>query len=161
MPNAVTGGGNVGGQAAHVTNSLAAAQAAVMVPSPAEQVTDDLISPKYDDEEEASDEDESDDTVYECPGLAAGSTGMVVANPFFLQGAPDSPLPATASSVDGLSQPLQGLQGLRSLPPPPISPKPIDSQSSIFHHGIKGYNWEFLGMRSEKKKRPALHYTIE
>jgi len=121
---------------AHVTNSLAAAQAAVMAPSPAEQITDDLVSPKYDDEEddEVTEEDESDDTVYECPGLAAGAAGMVVANPFFLQGAPDSPAP-TSSSLAG-----EGLMLASSSRPPPPSPKPIDIQSSIFHHGIKGFN---------------------
>ncbi len=60
-------------------------------------------------------EEDSDDTVYECPGLA--STGeMVVANPFYLQGGDHLP----------------GLEGASE-------PKPI-SQSSIFHHGIKGVN---------------------
>ncbi len=44
------------GESAHVTTSLAAAQAAVMMPSPAEQVTDDLISPKYDEEDEEEEE---------------------------------------------------------------------------------------------------------
>ena len=41
---------------AHVTSSLAAAQAAVMMPSPAEQVTDDLVSPKYDEDDEDEEE---------------------------------------------------------------------------------------------------------
>ena len=59
------------------------------MPSPAEQVTDDLVSPKYDDDDEdededATEEDESDDTVYECPGLAAPGQEMCVSNTFFL-----------------------------------------------------------------------------
>ena len=51
------------------------------------QVTDDLVSPKYDDtEDEVTEEDDSDDTVYECPGLAAPGQEMCVSNPFFLKG---------------------------------------------------------------------------
>merc|ERR1719158_1851509 len=67
------------------------------MPSPAAnvQITDDLISPKYDDKDinghrddstESEEEDSSDDTVYECPGLAASSgDDIVVANPFLCQ----------------------------------------------------------------------------
>lgn len=98
-----------------MTTTLFATQAACMMPSPAEQVTDDLISPKYDTNDETTeDEEDSDDTVYECPGLAAPGE-MVVSNPFFLQGG-DMP------HLEGNSD-----------------PKPI-SQGSIFHHGIKGVN---------------------
>ena len=61
---------------ASVTSTLFATHAAAIMPSPAEQVTDDLVSPKYDSEDDASEEeDESDDTVYECPGLAAPGQG--------------------------------------------------------------------------------------
>ena len=99
-----------------MTTTLFATQAACMMPSPAEQVTDDLISPKYDtnDETTEDEDDDSDDTVYECPGLAAPGE-MVVSNPFFLQGG----LVETAGN--------------------PAEPKPI-SAGSIFHHGIKGVN---------------------
>ena len=111
---------NGSGGPSSMTSTLLATQAACMMPSPAEQVTDDLISPKYDTNDETTeDEDDSDDTVYECPGLAA--TGeMVVSNPFFLQG-------------HSQSDPLSHLEAAG------IEPKPI-SQSSIFHHGIKGVN---------------------
>lgn len=62
----------------------------MLLPSKA-AVTDDLISPKYDDDncnDESTDDgddddEESDDTVYECPGLASSSGGMVIKNPFF------------------------------------------------------------------------------
>ena len=71
---AATGRSASGG--ATVTSTLFATHAAAIMPSPAEQVTDDLVSPKYDSEDDASEEeDESDDTVYECPGLAAPGQG--------------------------------------------------------------------------------------
>lgn len=105
-----------------MTNTLFAAQQAIIMPSPAEQVTHDLVSPKYDTDDCTEDEDDSDDTVYECPGLAANTTAMeemVVRNPFYLQG---------------------GELGLMPTVTTPSEPKPISSQSSIFHHGIKGAN---------------------
>ncbi|XP_059093578.1 uncharacterized protein LOC131888675 [Tigriopus californicus] len=105
-----------------MTNTLFAAQQAVIMPSPAEQVTHDLVSPKYDTDDCTEDEDDSDDTVYECPGLAANATAMeemVVRNPFYLQG---------------------GELGLMPTVTTPSEPKPISSQTSIFHHGIKGAN---------------------
>eukprot|EP00095_Tigriopus_kingsejongensis_P010820 maker-scaffold1135_size60270-snap-gene-0.10 protein:Tk10820 transcript:maker-scaffold1135_size60270-snap-gene-0.10-mRNA-1 annotation:"neural proliferation differentiation and control protein 1 isoform x1" len=108
--------------ASKMTNTLFAAQQAVIMPSPAEQVTDDLISPKYDTDDCSENEDDSDDTVYECPGLAANATAMeemVVKNPFYLQGGEIGLRPTLANSSD---------------------PQPISSQSSIFHHGIKGAN---------------------
>ena len=109
-------GGLVGNTFNSMTSTLMAAQAAMALPSPAERVTHDLISPKYDSEEDDEDDD-SDDTVYECPGLAAPGE-MVVSNPFYLQG-------------DNFGDSLNG-NGTES-------PKPI-SQCSIFHHGIKGFN---------------------
>jgi len=54
------------------------------LPSPAAQITDTLVSPKYEDGDTTEEED-SDDTVYECPGLGA-TKGMEVRNPFFLGG---------------------------------------------------------------------------
>lgn len=90
------------------------------MPSPAEQVTDDLVSPKYDTEEDdATEEDDSDDTVYECPGLAAPGQEMVVTNPFFLK---------------GRDMPHLHREGNQQ-------PQPISQSSSLFHHGIKGVNW--------------------
>merc|ERR1719211_709242 len=80
------------------------------MPSPAAnvQITDDLISPKYDDKDtnghrddstESEEEDSSDDTVYECPGLAASSgDDIVVANPFFMPGQNFTPLVPTPNS---------------------------------------------------------------
>ena len=124
------GGNGVGATAAtkavgmnSMTSTLNAAQAAAIMPSPAEQVTDLLISPKYDteDDEGASDDDEedSDDTVYECPGLAATSgEALMVSNPFYLQGEELAHL--RRASEDRQPQPI--------------------NQSSIFHHGIKGFN---------------------
>ena len=47
-------------------------------------MTDVLVSPKYEDGETTEEED-SDDTVYECPGLGA-TKGMEVRNPFFMDG---------------------------------------------------------------------------
>jgi hypothetical protein len=89
------------------------------MPSPAEQVTDDLVSPKYDTEEDdATEEDDSDDTVYECPGLAAPGQEMVVTNPFFLK---------------GRDMPHLHREGNQQ-------PQPISQSSSLFHHGIKGVN---------------------
>ena len=52
-------------------------------------MTDTLISPKYEDGNTTEEED-SDDTVYECPGLGA-TKGMEVRNPFFLEGAEIQP----------------------------------------------------------------------
>jgi hypothetical protein len=104
-----------------MTSTLFAAHTAVIMPSPAEQVTDDLVSPKYDTEEDdASEDGSSDDTVYECPGLAAPGE-MVVANPFFLQGADMAHLHRGGGGG--------------------AEPQPISNQSSLlFHHGIKGVN---------------------
>jgi hypothetical protein len=105
------------------------------MPSPAAnvQVTDDLISPKYDDKdnndfvfdttESEDEEDSSDDTVYECPGLAASSgEEIVVANPFFMPGQNFTPLVA------------------RQNPPAPKAPQPISKNETIFHQGIAGFN---------------------
>lgn len=117
-----------------VTTTLFATHAAAIMPSPAEQVTDDLVSPKYDDteDEDATEEDDSDDTVYECPGLAAPGQEMCVSNPFFLKGR-DLPhlrhhrSEANAAAADQQQQRRQ--------------PQPISQHSNIlFHHGIKGVN---------------------
>ena len=86
-----------------MTSSLFAANTAVMMPSPAEQVTDDLLSPKFENAtttDDDEDDDESDDTVYECPGLA-GPGDMVVANPFFLQGSVDHLLSSAENGPAG------------------------------------------------------------
>ena len=106
------------------------------MPSPAAnvQVTDDLISPKYDDRdgdehngdssESEDDDDSSDDTVYECPGLAASSgEQIVVANPFFMPG-----------------QDLSALMGGRPQSSASKAPKPISRNDTIFHQGIAGFN---------------------
>jgi hypothetical protein len=104
------------------------------MPSPAAnvQVTDDLISPKYDDKDtnehrddstESEEEDSSDDTVYECPGLAASSgDDIVVANPFFMPGQNFTPLVPTQNS------------------PARKGPQPISKNETIFHQGIAGFN---------------------
>ena len=118
-----------------VTSTLFATHAAAIMPSPAEQVTDDLVSPKYDDTEEdedATEEDESDDTVYECPGLAAPGQEMCVSNPFFLRGRELSHLrEARAAGGDRDHQQQQQRR----------QPQPISQHSNIlFHHGIKGVN---------------------
>lgn len=47
-------------------------------------MTDILVSPKYEDGETTEEED-SEDTVYECPGLGT-TKGMEVRNPFYMQG---------------------------------------------------------------------------
>lgn len=96
------------------------------------QVIDDLISPKYDNRdgehpgdstESEEEEDSSDDTVYECPGLAASSgEEIVVANPFFM---PDQEL-----------TPLVGRQKSSSTK----VPKPISRNEAIFRQGITGFN---------------------
>ena len=100
------------------------------MPSPAAnvQITDDLISPKYDDKDdhrndstESEEEDSSDDTVYECPGLAASSgDDIVVANPFFMPGQNFTPLVPTPNS------------------PARKAPHPISKNE--FHRGITGFN---------------------
>merc|ERR1719510_870061 len=103
------------------------------MPSPAAnvQVTDDLISPKYDEKDnrdehrddstESEEEDSSDDTVYECPGLAASSgDDIVVANPFFMPGSNFTPLVPTQNS------------------PARKTPQPISKNE--FHRGITGFN---------------------
>jgi len=79
------------------------------MPSPAAQVTDVLVSPKYEDGETTEEED-SDDTVYECPGLGA-TKGMEVRNPFFMDG--------------GDMQP----QGSKL-----ANKKPISQYTDLFHH---------------------------
>ena len=122
-----------------MTSTLLAAQQAVIMPSPAEQVTDDLISPKYDgvSDDISEEEDDSDDTVYECPGLAATATAMgdmVVKNPFYLQGDLDLDLGVGGAGRGGAS----GASGRGAVSA--ADPQPISSQSSIFHHGIKGVN---------------------
>lgn len=78
------------------------------MPSPAAQVTDVLVSPKYEDGETTEEED-SDDTVYECPGLGA-TKGMEVRNPFFMDG--------------GDMQPSSKL----------ANKKPISQYTDLFHH---------------------------
>ena len=119
-----------------VTSTLFATHAAAIMPSPAEQVTDDLVSPKYDDTEEDEDvteEDESDDTVYECPGLAAPGQEMCVSNPFFLRGR-ELPHLREARAAGGDRDHQQQQQQRRQ-------PQPISQHSNIlFHHGIKGVN---------------------
>lgn len=102
------------------------------MPSPAAnvQITDDLISPKYDEKDdhrhdstESEEEDSSDDTVYECPGLAASSgDDIVVANPFFMPGQNFTPLVPTQNS------------------PARKTPKPISKNETLFHQGITGFN---------------------
>ena len=79
----------------------------------------------------------SDDTVYECPGLAATATAMgdmVVKNPFYLQGDLDLDLGVGGAGRGGAS----GASGRGAVSA--SDPQPISSQSSIFHHGIKGVN---------------------
>ena len=114
-----------------VTTTLFATHAAAIMPSPAEQVTDDLVSPKYDDtEEEDATEDDSDDTVYECPGLAAPGQEMCVSNPFFLKGSDLPHLHHHRSEANAAAAEQQRRQ-----------PQPISQHSNIlFHHGIKGVN---------------------
>ena len=82
-----------------------------------------MISPKYEEGETTEEEDDSDDTVYECPGLAAagqlrGGGGMEVRNPFFMEGD---------------LQPTSG-SGL-------ANKKPISQYADLFHHQeIAGLN---------------------
>lgn len=77
-----------------------------MLPSPAAQVTDVLVSPKYDDEESETEEEDSDDTVYECPGLAATSGAeMVVRNPFFMDGELQ-PTPINMAAMNAKKNPI-------------------------------------------------------
>ena len=79
-------------------------------------MTDLLVSPKYDDGDTTEEED-SDDTVYECPGLAAKGTGLEVRNPFFLEGD---------------LQPTSGRLANK---------KPISQYTDLFHHQeIAGLN---------------------
>ena len=105
------------------------------MPSPAANVhvTDDLISPKYDEKDnrdehrddstESEEEDSSDDTVYECPGLAASSgDDIVVANPFFMPGPNFTPLVPTQNS------------------PARKTPQPISKNETLLHQGITGFN---------------------
>ena len=106
-------------------------------------MTDDLISPKYDDDEDDEDpteEDDSDDTVYECPGLAATAGKMpVVSNPFYLRGEDlphlQQPVMARGAAAQHRHHGHHQAGGREHRG----EPKPI-SQSSIFHHGIKGVN---------------------
>lgn len=74
-------------------------------------MTDILVSPKYEDGETTEEED-SDDTVYECPGLGA-TKGMEVRNPFYMQG-------NVASTPNG---------GGRL-----ANKKPISQYTDLFHH---------------------------
>lgn len=85
------------------------------MPSPAAQVTDVLVSPKYDDDETTEEED-SDDTVYECPGLAA-TKAMEVRNPFFLEGGAADMVQPAATTTGGLA-----------------NKKPISQYTDLFHH---------------------------
>ncbi len=130
-----------------MTSTLFATHAAAIMPSPAEQVTDDLVSPKYDTEEDdATEEDDSDDTVYECPGLAAPGQEMVVSNPFFLQGRQLAHLQRQRSGDHGGGAGEVGGSGGSGVVgggggPGVQQPKPISEQSNLlFHHGIKGVN---------------------
>ena len=75
------------------------------------QVTDVLVSPKYEDGETTEEED-SDDTVYECPGLGA-TKGMEVRNPFFMDGG-GSEMQPTSSKL--------------------ANKKPISQYTDLFHH---------------------------
>ena len=75
------------------------------------QVTDVLVSPKYEDGETTEEED-SDDTVYECPGLGA-TKGMEVRNPFFMDG--------RGSEIQPPSSKL-------------ANKKPISQYTDLFHH---------------------------
>ena len=92
-------------------------------------MTDDLVSPKYDDtEDEVTEEDDSDDTVYECPGLAAPGQEMCVSNPFFLKGRDLPHLRHHREANNAADQQRR-------------QPQPISQHSNIlFHHGIKGVN---------------------
>jgi hypothetical protein len=99
-----------------MTSTLFAAQAAALMPSPAEHITDGLLSPLDESEDAmATEDDDSDDTVYECPGLAATDGEMVVNNPFYLRGGDLPQLEANAV------------------------PQPI-SRGSMFHREMKGVN---------------------
>ncbi|XP_040575258.1 uncharacterized protein [Lepeophtheirus salmonis] len=120
-----------------VASMFLAAQEAISTPSPSPPAKNDLssndlmvIDPMFggsegeDDHESQESEEESDDTVYECRGLAP--TGdMEVRNPFYLHGqdAFSNKDPSPQNEV-GAHHPLQ--------------PKPI-SQCSILHHGIKSF----------------------
>ena len=89
-------------------------------------MTDILVSPKYEDGDTTEEED-SDDTVYECPGLAKGA-GLEVRNPFFL---------------DGDLQPSTGRLANK---------KPISQYTDLFHHQeIASLNWSLFAF---KKKYP-------
>ena len=70
-----------------------------------------LVSPKYEDGETTEEED-SDDTVYECPGLGA-TKGMEVRNPFFMDGAGGGDI-QTSSKL--------------------ANKKPISQYTDLFHH---------------------------
>ncbi len=110
------------------------------------QVTDVLVSPKYEEGETTDEEEDSDDTVYECPGLAAtNGSEMVVRNPFFMQGELQ-PSPAAAPVMSASKKPLLGDANGGMLPPPPGSKapankKPISQYTDLFHHQqIAGFN---------------------
>ena len=75
------------------------------------QVTDVLVSPKYEDGETTEEED-SDDTVYECPGLGA-TKGMEVRNPFFMDGRGPEIQPPSSKLANK---------------------KPISQYTDLFHH---------------------------
>jgi len=112
-PGNVLGGNSTNGPGGFMMTSPPSKFGAIpkKMPSPAAQVTDVLISPKYEDGETTEEED-SDDTVYECPGLGA-TKGMEVRNPFFMDGA-----------GAGDMQPSSNL----------ANKKPISQYTDLFHH---------------------------
>lgn len=119
----------------------------IKMPSPAAniQITDDLIPTSKcgggsdeTDETEEEEEDSSDDTVYECPGMAASLQAgeeLVVTNPFFTggstnRGAPrfknttaDDPLLGTAMQQGGICPPAV-------FPTIPLAPT-LSSQTNV------------------------------
>lgn len=109
-PGNVLGGNSTNGPGGFMMTSPPSKFGAIpkKMPSPAAQVTDVLVSPKYEDGETTEEED-SDDTVYECPGLGA-TKGMEVRNPFFMDG--------------GDMQPSSKL----------ANKKPISQYTDLFHH---------------------------
>jgi len=112
-PGNVLGGNSTNGPGGFMMTSPPSKFGAIpkKMPSPAAQVTDVLVSPKYEDGETTEEED-SDDTVYECPGLGA-TKGMEVRNPFFMDGA-----------GGGDIQPSSKL----------ANKKPISQYTDLFHH---------------------------
>jgi len=112
-PGNILGGNSTNGPGGFMITSPPSKFGAIpkKMPSPAAQVTDVLVSPKYEDGETTEEED-SDDTVYECPGLGA-TKGMEVRNPFFMDGRGPEIQPPSSKLANK---------------------KPISQYTDLFHH---------------------------